>query len=125
MSTQDPRSARVEAGHDHATDHLSPDEHRRHAEQPAHGGHGEGQHGGHAGHGDHAARFRDRFWLSLALALPVVVYSEMVQEWLGYTPPRFPGSGGSRRCSAWRCSCMAAGRSSKAASRRRGHASPA
>ena len=47
---------------------------------------------GHGGHGDHAARFRDRFWLSLALTVPVVVYSEMVQEWLGFTPPRFPGS---------------------------------
>ena len=44
-------------------------------------------------HSDHAAAFRDRFWVSLALALPVVVYSEMVQDWLGYTAPAFPGSG--------------------------------
>jgi Cu2+-exporting ATPase len=43
-------------------------------------------------HGDHAAQFRDRFWLSLALTVPVVAYSEMVQEWLGFTPPQFPGS---------------------------------
>jgi P-type Cu2+ transporter len=43
-------------------------------------------------HGDHAARFRDRFWWSLALTVPVVAYSEMVQEWLGFTPPQFPGS---------------------------------
>jgi P-type Cu2+ transporter len=49
-------------------------------------------HGDHGGHGDHAAQFRDRFWLSLALTVPVVVYSEMVQDWLGFTPPRFPGS---------------------------------
>jgi P-type Cu2+ transporter len=46
----------------------------------------------HAGHGDHAAQFRDRFWWSLALTVPVVAYSEMVQEWLGFTPPQFPGS---------------------------------
>jgi cation transport ATPase len=46
----------------------------------------------HSGHGDHAARFRDRFWWSLALTVPVVAYSEMVQEWLGFTPPQFPGS---------------------------------
>jgi P-type Cu2+ transporter len=61
-----------------------------------HTGHGQrGGHqapGGHAGHGDHAAQFRDRFWLSLALTVPVVAYSEMVQEWLGFTPPQFPGS---------------------------------
>ena len=43
-------------------------------------------------HHDHAAQFRDRFWLSLALTVPVVLYSEMVQEWLGFTPPQFPGS---------------------------------
>src|SRR5215217_3102538 len=51
-----------------------------------------GTHVSHGGHGDHAAQFRDRFWLSLLLTVPVVVYSEMVQEWLGFTPPQFPGS---------------------------------
>jgi Cu2+-exporting ATPase len=56
-----------------------------------HAGHG-GGHGGHGGHGDHAAQFRDRFWLSLALTIPVIAYSEMVQEWLRFTPPQFPGS---------------------------------
>jgi P-type Cu2+ transporter len=36
--------------------------------------------------------FRDRFWLSLALTIPVVFYSEMVQGWFDYTAPGFPGS---------------------------------
>jgi Cu2+-exporting ATPase len=36
--------------------------------------------------------FRDRFWLSLVLTLPVVFYSETIQEWFGYTAPAFPGS---------------------------------
>jgi len=36
--------------------------------------------------------FRDRFWLTLALAVPVVAYSEMFQRILGYTAPSFPGS---------------------------------
>jgi P-type Cu2+ transporter len=58
-----------------------------------HGQHGGPQaQGGHGGHGDHAAQFRDRFWWCLALTVPVVAYSGMVQEWLGYTPPQFPGS---------------------------------
>ena len=85
--------------HRPATDELSPNEHRQHAEPDEHGGpggdHGHAahdQHAGHGGHGDHAAQFRDRFWLSLALTIPVVLYSEMVQEWLGFTPPQFPGS---------------------------------
>ena len=56
-----------------------------HGDHAGHGGHG-------GGHGDHAAQFRDRFWLSLALTVPVILYSEMVQEWLGFTPPQFPGS---------------------------------
>ncbi|HKQ00283.1 MAG TPA: copper-translocating P-type ATPase [Actinomycetes bacterium] len=68
-----------------ATDqHTAPDEHG--------GPGGHGAHGGHGGHGDHAAQFRDRFWLSLVLTVPVVLYSEMVQEWLRFTPPQFPGS---------------------------------
>jgi P-type Cu2+ transporter len=58
----------------------------------AHATHDGTGHGHHGGHGDHAAQFRDRFWLSLALTVPVVAYSEMVQEWLGFTPPQFPGA---------------------------------
>src|SRR4051795_3145022 len=48
-------------------------------------------HGGHGGHAGHAEMFRRRFWVSLALTVPTVVYSSMVEEWLGYTAPRFSG----------------------------------
>lgn len=44
----------------------------------------------HAGHS--VAMFRDKFWLSLLLTIPVVAWSHDVQVWLGYTAPRFPGS---------------------------------
>jgi Cu2+-exporting ATPase len=37
--------------------------------------------------------FRDRFWWTVALSVPVVVYSEMFQRLLHYTAPTFPGSG--------------------------------
>ncbi|RZT19599.1 Cu2+-exporting ATPase [Kribbella sp. VKM Ac-2569] len=56
-----------------------------------HGGHD--AHGGHGGHGDHAAQFKDRFWISLGLAVPVVFFSEMFADLLGYKRPEFPGSG--------------------------------
>jgi Cu2+-exporting ATPase len=50
----------------------------------------------HAGHDRHAghsvAMFRDKFWLSFALTIPVVFWSTDVQHWLGYTAPSFPGS---------------------------------
>jgi P-type Cu2+ transporter len=49
-------------------------------------------HESHAGHGDHAAQFKDRFWVSLGLAVPVVFFSEMFADLLGYRPPEFAGS---------------------------------
>jgi Cu2+-exporting ATPase len=56
-----------------------------------HGGHGhEHGHGGHAGHAD---VYRRRFWITLILAVPVVFYSEMIQDWFGFTAPQFPGDG--------------------------------
>jgi Cu2+-exporting ATPase len=36
--------------------------------------------------------FRDRFWLSLLLTIPVVTWSTDVQSWLHYTAPVFAGS---------------------------------
>jgi Cu2+-exporting ATPase len=36
--------------------------------------------------------FRDRFWVSLVLSIPVLIFSEAIQGWLGYTIPEFPGS---------------------------------
>jgi Cu2+-exporting ATPase len=36
--------------------------------------------------------FRDFFWISLLLTLPTLVWSDMLQHWLGYTAPAFPGS---------------------------------
>ena len=47
-------------------------------------------HDRHAGHS--VAMFREKFWLSLALTVPVVVRSSEVQHWRGYTAPTFPGS---------------------------------
>lgn len=36
--------------------------------------------------------FRQRFWVCLALSIPVLLYSEMLQTWFGFTVPTFPGS---------------------------------
>lgn len=36
--------------------------------------------------------FRDRFWVSLLLSIPVLLYSTVVQEWLGFSMPQFAGS---------------------------------
>ncbi len=53
--------------------------------------------GGHSGHDKHAghsvAMFRHRFWLTLALTIPIVVSSPMIQDWFGYSLPDHPGDG--------------------------------
>src|SRR5215472_9743384 len=50
-------------------------------------------HSGHNQHAGHsAAMFRDKFWLSLVLTVPVVFWSTEVQHWFGYQAPVFPGS---------------------------------
>ncbi len=78
-----------------STDHspaAAAEEHRRSPEGGADGA----DHRGHAGHDRHAGHdpemFRDRFWLSLLLTIPILVYSDEIQEWLGYAPPAFVGS---------------------------------
>jgi P-type Cu2+ transporter len=72
--------------------HPARDEHGQ-ASDP-HAGHKmadmQGGHDRHAGHS--VAMFRDKFWLSFVLTIPVVVWSNDVQRWFGYTAPSFPGS---------------------------------
>ena len=36
--------------------------------------------------------FRTRFWWSLLLTIPVLLYSSALQSWLGFSMPAFPGS---------------------------------
>ncbi len=55
-----------------------------------HQSHSEHEHDKHAGHS--VAMFRDKFWASLILTLPVLVYSGNIQRWLHFTPPSFKGS---------------------------------
>jgi len=56
----------------------------------ASGGHGIGSHDQHAGHSP--KMFRDKFWLSLILTVPVVIWAAHIQMIFGYTAPEFPGS---------------------------------
>src|SRR5260370_25887463 len=47
-------------------------------------------HDRHAGHS--VAMFRDKFWWSFALTIPVDFWSTDAQHWFGYRAPSFPGS---------------------------------
>ncbi len=64
----------------------SSDEPMSHSGQEAHSGHGGNPTHGHMGHDHHRMMiedFKKRFWISLALALPILLLSPMIQEWLG------------------------------------------
>mgnify|MGYP001598435439 CR=1 FL=1 len=85
---------------------TSPGPHEHHqmadANHPPAGGHehhhpaapaGHGAAGGHDRHEGHSvAMFRDRFWITLLLSIPTVIWSGMVQHTLGFSAPAFPGS---------------------------------
>jgi len=72
-----------------AEEHDGHDEHGGAAEDPA----PHDSHDGHEGHDGHTPEmFRDRFWLSFILMLPVVFWSTHIQELLRYQAPEFPGS---------------------------------
>jgi Cu2+-exporting ATPase len=79
-----PRPPREHAGHQGAPE-----------EPPAEPGYPEhpelpGGHDKHAGHSPHM--FRNKFWISLALTIPTVIWGHMLMRLTGYTPPAFPGS---------------------------------
>ncbi|HET6824264.1 MAG TPA: copper-translocating P-type ATPase [Anaerolineales bacterium] len=69
--------------------------HEMHA-HASHAGHEMGKESGHAGHVDHTGHenmFRQRFWVSLLLSIPVLLYTPMLQMWFGFRMPDFAGSG--------------------------------
>jgi Cu2+-exporting ATPase len=49
-------------------------------------------HESHGDHENHAIMFRNRFWVSLALTIPVLLFSPTIQDFLGFSLPDFPGS---------------------------------
>ena len=58
--------------------------------EPGHGHEDHQRHDQHAGHSPQM--FRDKFWLSFVLTVPVVYWSAHIEELLGYRAPAFPGS---------------------------------
>ncbi len=110
--------AHVHTEHDHnaMTKHGTHEQHAPHSghdpaaiqDNDAHAGHSMTDHSGHdpvpmqgndahAGHsmtdhGGHEDLFRRKFWVSLLLSLPVLLFSEGLQMLLGISLPAFPGS---------------------------------
>lgn len=74
---------------DHSHKHDSHDhkhEHPSNHESMDHGSHSEGGHEGHGNHHQHMIQdFKKRFWVSLILTIPVLLFSDMIQDWLGFS----------------------------------------
>lgn len=50
-------------------------------------------HGGHDKHAGHSPEmFRNRFFVSLVLTLPILYFEHLFQQWFGYRAVQFPGS---------------------------------
>lgn len=97
----DPAESEREFRVGHSMRTSATDPHAQHSvmRDDAHAGHsvsesaaGYEDHSNHVDHTGHEEMFRRRFWVSLALSIPVLLYSEMIQMWLGFTMPIFPGS---------------------------------
>lgn len=61
----------------HQTEHMH--------QHDSHNGHA------HTDHTGHETMFRRRFWVSLLLTIPVLLFSPMLQEWFGFDLPDFTG----------------------------------
>src|SRR5919202_817844 len=68
--------------------------HASHGDKPAPAMHTRHDHTapGHDRHAGHTpGMFRDRFWLSLLLTLPILYFDDHFQAWFGYQALQFPG----------------------------------
>jgi P-type Cu2+ transporter len=96
-------SSGIESDHDHQgedgavqeqaghAEHAVPDEHGAHAMDMDHAGHAKaGEHSAHVSHAGHEQMFRRKFWVSLVLSIPALVFSPSIQQFLGYDLPPFP-----------------------------------
>ena len=78
-------------GDPHAHHHAAPPPPAEGSAKPAHTAHdGPADHDRHSGHS--VSMFRDKFWLSLALTVPTVVWGHMLPRVTGFMAPMFPGS---------------------------------
>ena len=71
--------------------HADHTKHDMHAGHSAHGTEKAGEHAEHVDHSGHEDLFRKRFWVSLLLSIPVLLYTPMLQMWFGFRLPEFAG----------------------------------
>lgn len=60
----------------HEHQHINHKEHQGHSQHQGHAG--------HTGHAHHIEDFKRRFFISTILTIPVLLLSEMIQQWFGF-----------------------------------------
>ncbi len=78
----------------HEHDHVHPESHKDHEGHEVHTESGEHKdhEGAHTDHTGHEQLFKRKFWVSLLLSIPILLYSSGFQALLGFSMPQFPGS---------------------------------
>jgi Cu2+-exporting ATPase len=90
---------RSSAHHSHSPDSHGPEPPHSNAAGPdhrhlVHAGH-DADHGagGHDEHGGHSVEmFRQKFWGTLLLSIPTLIWAPMIQQWFGYAAPGGPSA---------------------------------
>jgi len=78
---------------DYPTQQPKHEQHPHHQDTHKNHEHHEGHEHSHHEHSHHdPAQFKQKFWLSLVLTLPILYYAEQFQTWFGYDALTFPGS---------------------------------
>lgn len=88
----EPAPSSAASEHAHPAPDTAASVHSAHAAHASHsaGSEDHADHDKHAGHS--VAMFRDKFWLSLVLTVPTLIWGHMLQGALDYTAPSFPGA---------------------------------
>jgi Cu2+-exporting ATPase len=94
METHETKSKPSHEHQDHPADEHTAMEHNSHGEHSNHASkdHNGGEHKAHVDHTGHEQMFRQKFWVSLVLSIPVILFSPAIQGFLGFSMPAFPGS---------------------------------
>ncbi len=92
----DARGPHQDTAEEHAHGKMQPDPMDQVDGAAAHAGHdAHREHEGHRAHTDHTGHediFRRRFWVSLLITIPILLFSPTIQQWLGFSLPVFPGA---------------------------------
>src|SRR5262245_15221199 len=82
------RNSELQAMHEHVATSVDRGAHDHREGSGTDGHHAAGGHDKHAGHS--VEMFRQKFWGTLALSIPTIIWAPMIQHWFRYEAPGGP-----------------------------------